>query len=98
MSGSYCKFSIAVNMTDDERSARHVISEKVSGLRSVPEWRCSSSLAFRTVSVGCHSNPSLGIIQAVASDVHRKRVEDRAKKATAVFGGGNSLWNIKEAA
>lgn len=39
----------------------------------------------------CHSNPSLGIIQAVASDIRRKRVEDRAKKAAAVFRGRKQL-------
>lgn len=49
-------------------------------------------LAFCTILARCHSNPSLGIIQAVASDTRRKRVEDRAKKAAAVFWGEETAW------
>lgn len=52
-------------------------------------------MVYLTVWVRCHTNPSLGIIQAVTSDIRRKRVRDHVKKATAVQIG-NSLRNMRE--
>lgn len=37
-------------------------------------------MAFLTVWVRCHTNPSLGISQAVTSDIRRKRVRDHVKR------------------
>ncbi len=91
---SYYLSNLLFTTTYNNSDTKYALRGKVSGFRSVQVERL---FIFLTFWVGCHINPSLGIIQQ-PHQIFEENVSGFTLKtaAAAAVRTGTSLWNMRE--